>query len=291
MSTRKDILNTNDKSNKELFTKLFKEVKGLEEYNPTTGYLNSFLYTHLPNPEYRETDYFGILFTSKGGSSWINKRLKKNELDRLHNPNYQPGWQYAISPYKIHSKKAPNENSGEWRNIINGSSEKDLIVVTRNPVKKWISGLWQEINAMVKLYHKSLDDTEIENLMYKWLVGTYDMEGTLSTAHCRLYNEGYYHLLSSNNINKKKLKIVNIDSPAGDLEKVFSDYWPDYDFSEERFSTHRPKHERLLKILLKICRKQQHIHKHIINIMMNDLYYFNKINSEYKEQLYGTKII
>lgn len=310
MSKREEILNTNDEKNSKLFTELISGEKRthLTKYDPMTGHLNDYPASLFWEPEYRETDYFGILFTSKGGSSWIRRNISKHGLERLEHPQYIPAWRYAISPDKKDSKKTQNENSGEFRNILNSSSEKDLIVVTRNPSKKFISGLWEEINRASQdpfikgfLISKginfsndtnllSLDDNEIENIIHAWILGTYNLEGTLSFAHCRLHNEGYYHLLSSNNINKKKLKIVNIDSKGGNLANLFSDYWPhlknEY-FEKEHFSSHRPKHERLLSILLKICRKDHQTHRHIIDIITRDLYYFNKINSEFKEQLYG----
>jgi len=217
----------------------------------------------IHNPQYAETEYFLILYSSKGGSSWITNTINQHELGR------------EAGEFSIES--------------LNGKSEKDLIVVTRNPSKKWVSGLWEELHKERESTINELSDSELENTIYKWLVDTYDIEGTLSFAHCRLYNESYYHLLKSNNINKKKLKIVNIDSIGGDLVNVFSDYWPHLKnefIGEGGFSSRRPRHERLLKILLRICDKNNVIQKQITDVILRDLYYYNKIHSEFKEQIY-----
>lgn len=305
MKERDEILTT--EQNRDLFKKI---VIGLDHnYDSATGYNNEFARGLLiPTPEYQETEKFGILFNQKGGSSWITRKIRDNNLKvEENNGKFEKAWGDAVNPHPV---KNPTEYGG-WVDIMNGKSEKDFILVTRNPMYKWLSGMWEEVNSSythnmitrgdlilkeVNFRHQKnllqLDETIVKDLVHKWLIGTWDRWGTLSSAHAKLYNEAYYNLLTSNNINKKKLKIVNIDSIDGDLVNVFTEYFPNLEekFSDRgEFSSHRPKHKTLLEIIWEICRKDVRMQEHISNTIIRDLYYFNKILNDFGEQFYKPK--
>lgn len=305
MSERDEIITT--VQNTTLFKKI---IIGLDNnYDSETGYSNEFTRGRLiPSPEYQETEKFGIIFNQKGGSSWITSKIRNNNLSVVeNNGSFDKAWRESVSPHPV---KNPTEY-GEWVNIMNGTSKKDFILVTRNPMYKWLSGMWEEINSSyvnhmvtrgdlllkgVNLHQQknllAMDDSVIKDVIHKWLVGTWDRWGTLSAAHAKLYNEAYYNLISSNKIDKKKLKIVNIDSQDGDLINVFTEYFPQLEnmfIDNGGFSTHRPKHEKLLNLIWDICRKDTRMQEHISDTILRDLYYFNKILHDFKEQFYKPK--
>lgn len=294
---RKEIIEQNNK-NDILFRNIVMNLD--KDYSGETGYNNKIdKVFHMP--QYQESEKFGIMFSSKGGSGWIMDAFRENNLSIQ--PKGEPFgvvWQQSISPW------GGEDKHGDLTNILNGSSEKDFILVTRNPLYKFVSGLWEEMGITYgqsnifrgsvlvegRSFHNKrgglLDESMefIQDMMKKWILGTIDLQGDVSCAHAALYNESYYNLLTLHNINRKNLKIVNIDSFDGDLEDVFNEYYPNLKIRKPGFGTHRHKHEKLLICLSKLCDENTKIHKFISRTIHRDLYYLNRIKKEFENQFY-----
>ena len=294
---RREVIVENNKNDK-LFRKLVINLD--KDYSGETGYNNK---THnvFPMPQYLESKKFGIMFSAKGGSGWIGDAFRENNLSiQPKGKPFSMVWQQLISPW------GGEDKHGDLNNILNGSSEKDFILVTRNPLYKFVSGLWEEIHTTYQLSNifrgsvlvegKSFHTEKggllgqsmefIQDIMTKWILGTIDLQGDVSHAHAALYNESYYNLLTLHNINRKNLKIVNIDSVDGDLENVFNEYYTNLKIKKDGYGTHRNKHEKLLTCLSKICDERPKIHEFISRTLHRDLYYLNRIKKEFENQFY-----
>lgn len=294
---RKEVIEQTNK-NDILFRKIVMNLD--KDYNGETGY-NNKTSAAFPTPQYQESEKFGIMFSAKGGSSWIIDAFRENNLSiQPKGKPFSMVWPELISPWGGENKH------GDLTNILNGSSEKDFILVTRNPLYKFVSGLWEEISMSYgqdnifrgsvlvegRSFHNKrgglLDESMefIQDIMTRWILGTIDLHGNVSCAHASLYNESYYNLLTLHNINRKNLKIVNIDSVDGDLENVFNEYHTNLKIRKSGFSTHRDKHEKLLTCLSKLCDENPKIHKFISRTIHRDLYYLNRIKKEFENQFY-----
>lgn len=218
--------------------------------------------------EFFETSKFIILCTQKGGSSFINNILKENDLF-IHNPDdvREEFWDNNnFIDLFDKNYKVKTDGVSEFIKIISGTSKKDLIIVTRNPIIKWMSGVVQDLDGVLHdapflskiVNYEKTDDTE-ENvlnlqktIMIDFLLDRLEREGTTAIAHSYLYNELFYQLLIINDkIDTNKLYIVDIDNPDHNLADVLKKYYPEIkdSFSFNNYWTHREKHHFLFNDL------------------------------------------
>jgi hypothetical protein len=220
------------------------------------------------NIEYYETEKFIMLATAKGGHSYITALTNQNNLlvnDRVFlNDSIKKYGDFINIPPIPFVDGIPDEIQ-EYYNILNGKSKKDIIIVTRNPIAKWMSGTIQDMDAIIDdspiikeflFYKKDVDKRqEILNmqlsLIPKYLQHLYNESGTLLHGHAKLYNEYFYQLIQLNNIDKNKLYIVDIDNPEHDLYLVFKKYFPEIPNNDttENYWTHRLKFGQLFQNL------------------------------------------
>lgn len=257
-------------------------------------------------PNYLETEKFGILFHMKGGSSLIMSILEKLELVTTPSTRDTTWPKLFKSLLQIDNKDIQSEDYPELIKILNGKSKKDLIIVTRNPIYKWLSGVYQEMEGefaasrTLKYYIKQknsnedtseisidkLSDEAFEEVCYTLLKSVFESGEGIFWAHALLYNEAYYNFLELNpNIDKTKLKIIDIDSPNGDLITLLSSYYPEILSLDKssRFTSHRLQHQRILNVLNKRIFKsnEKALHKDIIKEIQNQYYYYLLLQHKY----------
>lgn len=286
-----------------------KNKQGIEWLESKFEFLNDdSIYYKVPGIQYLETPKFVILFTSKGGSTIVNNLCKENDLATSVYNGLEFG---TIRP----SKKDVTEDL--W-DIIQGKSKKDLIIITRNPIYKWLSGILQELfidvnqtklgasylleefknmnigDFAMEKHESSVIKKEIMNqenvskLMYRFLKGSFIQMNTLTFGHSELYNSIFYRFLKENtNIDLTKLKIFDIDLIENDMSKLFATYYPDIKetSNSKGFWTHREKWELFFKdTLQEIIENDDKLWAIIENGIKNDFYYYKLLKSEYAEQ-------
>lgn len=278
--------------------------------------------SHYPI-EYKETEKFVIFVTGKGGSTITNRILEENDLSLHHlgeggrrddinncfssHGNFMMGYNESIPLLKEVS---------ELKNILSGTSKKDLIIVTRNPIKKWMSGLVQELSKEIEnsivassflsetygivvntlwdvLESKDLSD-EIKSeilcdLSYKFLKMAIFRYGTTEIDHMQLYNEIFYLFLENNpKIDLSKVRIVDIDSDNGDLVELFRKYYPDIKINPttEGFWSQRYVWNLISKNLKNhMLKHHRGIYEVIKRELVRDLHYYNLIYKNYKKNI------
>lgn len=311
---RKNRINIiNSKSINDSITNLFPDLVDSD----SNGYLSTYPI------EYKETEKFVIFVTGKGGSTITNRILEENDLSLHHlgaggrrddinncfsnHGNFMMGYDDSIPLIKELS---------ELKNILSGTSKKDLIIVTRNPIKKWISGLVQELSKEVEssmVASSFLSETHgivvntlwdiIENdelsedlkseilcdLSYKFLKMAIFRHGTTEIDHMQLYNEIFYLFLENNpNIDLSKVRIIDIDSDNGDLVELFKKYYPDIKLNDatEGFWSQRYVWGLITKNLKTYMLKQNKgIYEVIKREILRDLNYYNLIYKNYKKNI------
>ena len=270
--------------------------------------------------EYKETEKFGIIVTGKGGSTITNHIIKENDLS-----SYDTDKQNTIHSFFTSCGNFLNPDDyseikfipplEEFKKILEGKSKKDLIIVTRNPVKKWMSGLIQELtdemhssitlaSFISEKYNFVLDDiqalfdsdkieedvkkTILSDLAFRYVHGSAIKNGTTLINHMYLYNEIFYLFLENNNIDLSKLKILDIDSDSGDIVELFKLYYPELNsnINIDGFWTHRFKWDLVLgelhSFLLENDRTTFELMK---NEVQRDLYYYNLLLKKYEKNL------
>jgi hypothetical protein len=258
--------------------------------------------------EYFETEKFFLLCTSKGGSSFINGFLKRNNLEVKHNQELNKIIRGHNNFFNIKNKYKEEEVDKqiiEYFKLLNGKSKKDLIIVTRNPLVKWMSGVIQDLNSLVdkapmlmKLvkYEKSDDKLKNQLNLYRsllpyFLTERFETEGKIALGHSQLYNEYFFQLLLiHSNIDKNKLHIVDIDNPNHDLSDVIEKYYP-YTKEEKNISywTHREKHLHLFKNLNHFLIEQgieKNVTAAIKNEILNDYKWYILLLETFKDNLW-----
>lgn len=305
---------SNHNYKKEERSEIISKTSNLEHFKVIFGHSNvykeidkfKFLNTNFYPFNYIETEKFGIIFFMKGGSSFIMNTLNLANLTTIDS-TINKEWRNLFKKIiRIDNKDVESEYYSEFIKIINGKSKKDLILVTRNPVYKWASGVYQEMEAeyeksrtikyfLKEKYEKEniseviddLSDDEFEYLCYTLLKSSFQSgEGTF-WGHTLLYNEVYYNFLELNpKINKSKLKIIDIDSPNGDLITLLSSYYPEILTLQHtnRFTSHRLQHEKIFNsIQKKIQGNELTLLDHIIKKIQNEHYYYLMLEHKYGE--------
>lgn len=258
-------------------------------------------------PNYVETEKFGVLFHMKGGSSFISNALTLSNLITTPSTRYSSWPNVFKSVMRIDNMDSESEEYPEFIKILNGKSIKDLILVTRNPIYKWISGVYQEMqieygqSKTLKFFLKekykgvnisekmdNLPDEAFEELCYTILKSVFESGGGSTWAHAMLYNETYYNFLELNpNIDKSKLKIIDIDSPNGNLTSLLSAYHPEIlslDYIKN-FHSHRFHYERLFKIIRKriFHGNEPTLLNDITKQLQTQYYYYTMLEHKYSE--------
>ena len=274
---------------------------------------------------YAETPKIGILYYNKVGSSFIstmfinNESLKVNGIKIYSNQANQVGernvrlindnqWVWATTHKK--DRGILTESLGDFEKIINGTSEKDLIIVTRNPKLKLLSGLMQDIKphgtifqhpglflrGYLSKYHpsaagiptfselKKFHPNVWEEVFEYYLLGWFKAFNNIKTsdgAHGKLgFNETYYKFLELNPINLDKLTIIDIDSIDGNLETVFKKYHKNLKFPESVHSN-KGRYSDVIYLINKLSKKYKGLLQDIEWEISRDYFYYNLIKEKY----------
>jgi hypothetical protein len=299
IENRKKIINDN---NNELLIKDFFLNDNLDDKN-----IYEFKNSHI---QYNETDKFGILFSHKGGSTAIYSILEHNNL------NYFKRDEFFNKEIKYHFNINKNRTENldfkldEFNKIVNGKSKKDLIIVTRNPIYKFLSGMYQDLSieflksdllySFLKEKYKdenlpihdskdidSLPERIIGEMAYLHVKNLFYKEENIRYGHSSLYNELFFNFLYVNkSINKSKIKIIDIDNPNYNLFEVFKKYYPEIEQSNrsKHFWTHRDKHRIILEGVSKHIKEDElHIKQFIRETVNQDYYYYKLLLQNYTE--------
>jgi predicted nucleotidyltransferase len=275
----------------------------IDSDEPQTHHINL---TH--SIQYNETDKFGILFSSKAGSTAIGNVLTENKLNLF---DFYDG-NDLVSEFKEYIKFG-NGYKDKWEfdeffKILNGKSKKDLIVVIRNPIYKFLSGIYQDISLEIKhsqllfniikekykldnIYQNRIDflsDEAIGELSFMYINNLFETIGTIRYGHVNPINETFFNVLYiSKNINKSKIKIIDIDNPNYVLFDVLKQYYPDIKETVriKNFWTHRSKHKIILDGIDKHIdiQNKQHLKQWIRQQVSQDYHYYKILKQDYTE--------
>jgi hypothetical protein len=310
---RRDVLEKT--KNSSLITKFFKGTLNFS-YSHDFSIKDTSFYKDVI-PQFELTEKYGIFFTEKGGSSAITTLFKGFELSQLNTTQVDYYKLYLLSKIKPESDMKVPESLEELESILNGKSKKDLIFVTRNPIYKFLSGIYQDITGElisskillqvisneynIEYDHinnidkiKSLSESALSFAAYNLLKYRLLSGESVCAGHSTLHNEFYYSLLTNNNIDNNKLKIVDIDDPSSDLIACLSKYNPEIleNGKSKAFWTHRPYHEILLNGIEKICMDKNDMQ--LLNVIRreikNDFYYYTLIRHYYKKYIYKNEL-
>jgi len=285
---------------------------------------------------------FSILSFPKGGSSRIGSILHKNPeicIDNSAFENETPAlgrfWDTAVGLDETRNRIEKNfknlkkgtiisPQQSEFNSVINGTSEKDFIIVIRNPKYKWLSGVLQDLlpnwdssiqptiigfltdkypniqpllnwkKDQEKLFDVLASNVDVAfdayyDLVKYFLLGVFAKNKSFSYSHFKLYNETTNKLLSLNpKIDKTKLKILDLDSMDGNIDNVFKQYYGDDVVKKDAQgqNTHRKRYEPLLRAL-KRFEVEYPVHMSTIrDFVTKDYYYYNLIKQQYGKQIF-----
>lgn len=289
-------------------TKNVESLKRLLGSNLPISYeenLLEFVPKVINSPLYNETDKFGILFSPKGGSSIIDNILDEYSLSVLSEFSDKKWSTTYLSFLSAQRRETTIHKTWyEFRDICDGISKKDLIIVIRNPIYKWLSGVWMDINLEVETskilysYLKEkysldnmggdnyLSDEAIQDIIFKYIKQSIESGELACNSHGALYNESFFNLLTNNNISKDKIKIIDIDDGDVDLIDLFQKFYPQIQRSEadKLFWTMRGIHKTIIDGLVKEIQNQNDklFSSVLRNELHRDLYYYTLLKEKYK---------
>ena len=242
---------------------------------------------YLSIPAYDETEKFGIIYTSKGGSSIIRGVLERNELlniQLLHKNEWYSTYHYLLTPNRLDNI---NKIYTNLVNICEGKSSRDLVIVIRNPLYKWLSGIVADTGAKYfgEVSFNNVDLSLFANKVYEYLDSNLKKENSISFGHSALFNESHYNFLICNNINLNKLKIIDIDDSTSNLLKILQFYYPNIkeDDDTKSYWTLRGYHSMIIKTIIDKINSDNN--KLLLNTVKrniyNDYYYYNLLKSRF----------
>jgi len=253
-----DVITGDDKSNiiyskkvKSIVNDLFPGVLNEDEPHNYNNFFSSpwvFL----------ETNKVMFLYSSKGGSSIINNliiqphndtnEIKISDKPKLKHIQVHEEKHLVFEDFTLDIKECENtKDISELSRFLKGNSKKDLIVLTRNPVLKWISGVTMDIrdsektpifHAMLeKHYGKSFRDKEfdqwpdevIADLAYFYVKNQLGKCGRVDVGHGKFFNEQTYNLFTyhKDSINLNKLRFFDLDNLDVQLSDIILEYYPE----------------------------------------------------------------
>lgn len=261
-----------------------------------------------------------------GGLLEYNSNICKfNSNDNANPQPLGIDWKRALSLHEDRitlnqpNRTNPSELQSHFNSTIVGTSENDFVVIIRNPRYKWLSGVLQDlrqqnsndslqpslIGFLVNKYptlseifkdpKKRFLEEVLNNepdafydLLKHFLLGHLAVNKGLTNNHSKLYNEVTYKLLHLNTeIDKTKLKILDLDSVEGNIDNVFKHYYPDLDISDgQGKSTQRKKYEPLLNALKRFENEYPIYMSMIQESISRDFFYYKLIKQNYGKQIF-----
>lgn len=257
--------------NREKLHRLLNHIDFTNSGGQSPNYLNPY----LNMPQCVETDKFFMLFSSKSGSSIIKKifyETEYNVFDKDIDSNDNRTTKEFNNILKFNDDEYDEEFEhnilSEFKLILNGKSKKDLIIVTRHPMYKFLSGLVMELNieflnsdilayrafGHVPRSHeyigqfKNLEIDFMSELLCDYFSNRFMNQQIPHRNHFSLYNETYSHILSNYNVDTSKVKIFDIDNSESNMGSLFGSYYPELANHEmlKPFWTQRNLHGKLL---------------------------------------------
>lgn len=261
-------------------------------------------------PDVWETSKFFIIVTSKGGSTVTESIVLDNNLSlKKMNPDLMQSYKYFTNIENKYSEVDMDNEFIEYFKALNGKSKKDIILVTRNPIIKWMSGIIMDMELIIHnspIIKKLLDvphddDKNVYNLnilrsfLPKYLNELWETRSSFLDRHSHLYNEHFFQFLTLNKgINLNKLHIVDIDNSNHDIVEVIRTYYPDIKEtnSTKHFWTKRDKHEHIFFHLENYLQKNnfnEPIIKRLEKEISNDYKWYRILLKTYENNLWKNK--
>ena len=298
----------------------WQQIRGFIGKPLTANYKDGVFESEHPQmntPQIEITDKYAIIFTEKGGSSAIIGILDQYKLSNLKVSNNDNHPRLIATLMFNTSELEEFELSSEQKeikDILDGNSKKDLIIVTRNPIYKWLSGVYQDVlfeverssillnqvldkNKSFKPYNfsennkkKLLAKESLSQFVYSLLKYRQRIGIPIASDHSRLYNETFFSMLLNLKIDKSKLKIIDLDDPGSDLMDCLSKYNPEIleTCNTESYWTQRPHHTEIISSINTECKKRndEELLSKIKDELLKDFYYYTLIRKHYKDYIY-----
>lgn len=242
-----------------------------------------------------------FLYTFKGGSTFIENSIIKPSRENEVNLKIKGPINGKNLKFKLHTMTIDDnvrlDNDGDCvlQELIKsskGKSKKDLIIVTRNPIIKWISGILMEIQINVKKdlnEHRDftkIDDGVLSNYIIKFLKKNYELSYSYSPGHCVLFNKFFYLLLTSNNIDKSKIKIVDLDNKETNFSSILMRYYPEIEpHLQKNYWTQSNNYDKLFIPFIRMKKERTNIENLVRNEIYEDMMFYNLINEIYKDNI------
>ena len=260
-------------------------------------------------PDVWETSKFFIIVTSKGGSTITKSVLLDNNLSlKKLDSDLLQSYKYFVNIEKHNEVDIDNEFV-EYFKALNGKSKKDIIIVTRNPIIKWMSGVIMDMeliihnNPIIKQFIKvkPTDDKNeyhlnlLRGLLPTYLTELWEKRSSFLDGHSHLYNEHFFQFLTLNKgIDLNKLHIIDIDNPNHDIVDVVRSYYPEIKETEstKHFWTKRDKHEPIfwnLEYYLQQNKLSLPIINRLVNEISNDYKWYKILLKTYENNLWVKK--
>ena len=246
-----------------------------------------------------ETDKLIILFDLKSGSTFLGNTFLEND--------------YSHSLVQIDLLHPENKSTSESLNsIFTGNSSKELLIIHRNPIFKWLSGTFQDVvhsiednvfalNFICDKYNLSRHITQLNQLpvhvigelMYEYLLSILSKNMLPVQGHSRDINLSMYTILDNPMLDKSKIHSFDLDDTTINLEKFLHQYHPeliDLDKPATPWS-HRKKWAGIYGYLINIIQNDNNykLFATINEILAKDFIFYNKIKNRLEYSVTPTK--
>ena len=273
---------------------------------------NEIVYDYLyhQTPLYNETDKFGIFYSLKSGSRLIQTTLQIQNRSLFTNNNFRQDLRTPRYDELRHLLSINKSDSyqykilNELKLILDGNSQKDLIILIRNPLKKFISGLIIDIQndfAGSKIIRKkynfinhdsiySFSDEILYEIINMYISRYTSEDSIIDFGHSALYNETYYHILSNFNLDLSKVKIVDLDNVNSNISELLCMYYPELisDETINSFWTQRKFHAKFINVLNQVMAHKSNIgiFERIQREIYSDYFYYALIYKKFNKNIF-----
>lgn len=257
----------------------------------------------LPIPHYEETEKYGLLYANKQLSSWVTQYFNNNNLSIINNKNH---WQDVYTQSLMYNtNKISIDEYQNYKLLLSGKSKLDLILIIRNPVYKFISGILEDIQGQIKgsiilqnqlkqkfkdfdinkIRRKEISLPILREMTHSYLTTMVESESSVTFSHTNLYNNSFFCMLNSNKkIDLNKLKIIDLDNPNINIDDVFKSYYPE-SITSDVFWSNRNYYKTILEVIREIQNNNYKVFSVIQRDIHRDYYYYTLIKKIYKNNL------
>lgn len=207
----------------------------------------------------------------------------------------------------------------EWELIKDGNSKKDILILYRNPINRFITGIVQDTSGLFNnpngfhLIHTLLESKghsdrnlkylpilfkkgphnnyyteyiELQERIMKDLLDIYYesfvSNGNFESSHCNSHLLPLVSILTTTNIDLNKVKMIDIDEESGELEKYLKKieiFKTPTNVPYDTTASNNPQYKNYIRD--KIIEDNQ-INKKLYDLLKGELYSYNILKSIHK---------